>query len=169
MTTSQARRAGETPRPETTLHLEFFGGMRVASGGVPVAGFASQKARALLAYLAVTARPHTRAGLAGLFWGELPEADARMNLRGVLMHLQRAVGPHLHATRETVAFDRGRPYWLDVEAFEAGLQQHRVAPDPAALGATAALYRGAFLEGLAVREAPAFEEWYQRKAMSGSE
>ncbi len=132
-TPSRASGAGEAPPPEAPLHLELLGGLRAARGGIPLGGFASQKARALLAYLAITGRPHARAALAGLLWGELPEADARTNLRGVLMNLQRVVGPHLQVTRETIAFDRGRPYWLDVEAFEAGLRRRGAAPDPAAL------------------------------------
>ena len=45
----------------------------------PVTAFASNKVRALLAYLAVEAdRPHRREALAGLLWPEQPEAKASM-------------------------------------------------------------------------------------------
>jgi DNA-binding SARP family transcriptional activator len=42
-----------------------------------------------LYYLALTSRPHARATLAGLLWGELSETDARMNLRHVLTNLRQ--------------------------------------------------------------------------------
>jgi predicted ATPase/DNA-binding SARP family transcriptional activator len=139
------------------LHLELLGAPQITRGGSPIAGFVSAKAPALLIYLAVTARPHTRAALAGLLWGELPEPDARMNLRNAIANLRRLVGPHLIITRETLAFDRSAPYWLDVELFQANLQPPD--PDLGRLRAAAALYKGDLLEGFYVRDAPAFEEW----------
>ncbi|MEK7326851.1 MAG: alpha/beta hydrolase, partial [Chloroflexota bacterium] len=58
----------------TELRLSLLGGVHVTHGGEPVTGFISNKALGLLCYLAVTARPHQRDTLAGLFWGELPQA-----------------------------------------------------------------------------------------------
>jgi DNA-binding SARP family transcriptional activator len=74
---------------------------------------------ALLAYLAVTGRPHLRPALVGLLWGDMPEARARNNLSKALTHLRHTVGHHLDITRERVALARERPYWLDVEVFAA--------------------------------------------------
>ena len=51
---------------------------------MPVTGFIYNKALALLAYLAVTGRPHSRDALAGLLWGEMPDAAAKANLRKIL-------------------------------------------------------------------------------------
>ena len=51
----------------------------------PIAGFESNKVRALLAYLAIeTDRPHSRDELVGLLWPEQPDATARANLRQAL-------------------------------------------------------------------------------------
>src|SRR5687768_6259562 len=103
-----------------TLRLRLLGGLRVTCGEreeAPLAGFISRKAQALLCYLAVTGRAHSREALAALLWGETSEAAARTSLRQALANLQRLVGAHLQATREAVAFDRAAPYWLDVEAF----------------------------------------------------
>ena len=86
------------------LRLELLGGLRVSRAGRPVPGFVSAKAPALLAYLAVTARPHSREALAGLLWGEGAEDDARASLRVALSNLRRLVGAHLTITRETIAF-----------------------------------------------------------------
>src|SRR5918998_2903392 len=108
------------------LRLALLGGLRITLGlaadEAPLRGFVSAKAQALLCYLAVTARPHFREALAGLLWGEMPDEDARATLRQALTNLRRLVGPPLTITRETVAFDRASPYWLDVERFEAHLQ-----------------------------------------------
>jgi DNA-binding SARP family transcriptional activator len=49
------------------------------------------KGQALLAYLAVTRQPHSCSALAGLLWSEMPESDARANLRVTLSQLRKAV------------------------------------------------------------------------------
>ena len=79
------------------------------------------KAQALLFYLAVTGTSQSRSTLAGLLWADMPEEDARTNLRQVLTNLRRVVGPYLTITRQTVAFNRESDYWLDVEVFQAGV------------------------------------------------
>ncbi len=145
------------------LRLETLGTLRVARGAETLTGFVSSKAPALLCYLAVTGRPHARSALAALLWTEMPEEDARRSLRVVLVNLRQALAPHLHITRETIAFDRTRPYWVDVERFEVALHgpedARDSAPDVERLRAAVALYRGDFLEGFYARDAPAFEEW----------
>jgi CubicO group peptidase (beta-lactamase class C family) len=50
-----------------------------------VTGFRTSKAQALLYYLAVTGRPYTRPTLAGLFWGDQPEAVAHTSLSKYLL------------------------------------------------------------------------------------
>jgi predicted ATPase/DNA-binding SARP family transcriptional activator len=156
------------------LRLRLLGGAGVLRGGKPLTGFYSNKARALLFYLAVAGRrpagtAHARPALAGLLWADMPEPKALTNLRQALANLRKLVGGHLHITRRAVAFDRDSPYWLDVEAFEAGLADAANAADevePAAgaaalprLRAAVDLYRGDFLAGFYVRDAPLFEEW----------
>ncbi len=139
------------------LRLEVLGGLRITRGGAPV-DFVSSKAPALLVYLAVTGRLHYRAALAALLWSEHPEEDARRNLRVVLANLRQTLAPHLLITREAIAFDRAGDYWLDVDQFEAALQAESPV-DVSRLQAAVRLYRGDFLEGFYVREAPAFDEW----------
>ena len=66
----------------TRLSLALLGPMQITLGGRPVGGFTYNKARALLAYLAVeTGRPHQRDALATLLWPDLPDDAARHNLR----------------------------------------------------------------------------------------
>jgi DNA-binding SARP family transcriptional activator len=74
------------------LELTLFGSPEVRLHGHPVTGFRSSKAQALLYYLAVTGRPHTRPTLAGLLWGDQPDAAARVSLSKYLSDLRDLVG-----------------------------------------------------------------------------
>jgi WD40 repeat protein/DNA-binding SARP family transcriptional activator len=145
------------------LQLALLGKLEITQDGEPVPGLHSAKAQALLCYLAVTGRPHFRPVLTGLLWGDLAETNARANLRRELSSLRQAVGDHLVITRQEVAFDRKVPYWLDVEQFESGATHQGKGSshldDVERLREVVDLYRGDFLEGFYLREAPAFEEW----------
>ncbi len=144
------------------LDIRLFGGLRIALDGEPVSAFMSQKVPALLAYLAVSGRAQRRDDLAALLWGEMPDADARNNLRQALANLRKLLEPCLTITRETVELNDRPPVFLDTTAFEAALALPPGLPAEdraAALTAAAALYTGDFLAGFFVREAPAFEEW----------
>lgn len=143
------------------LEICLFGGLRVVVNDEPITSFMSAKAPALLAYLAVSGRVQRRDDLAALLWGEMPEADAKNNLRQVLTNLRRFVDPWLLITRETVEMNPATPYCLDVTLFDAQLATAtHAAHDRTARWETAtALYTGDFLAGFFVRDAPAFEEW----------
>ncbi|MBM4459670.1 MAG: hypothetical protein FJ011_18230 [Chloroflexi bacterium] len=144
------------------LEIHLFGGLRITLNGVPQTDFMSQKVPALLAYLALNAGPQRRDDLAALLWGELPDSDARNNLRQALANLRRALDAHLHITRETAELRPDTVRLLDVSVFEDGLRLPADLPPAvrcARLEDAAALYRGDFLTGFFVRDAPAFEEW----------
>jgi DNA-binding SARP family transcriptional activator/predicted ATPase len=140
------------------LQLKLLGNPEIRRGE-RILSFGSSKAQALLCYLAVTGRPHSRTALAGLLWGEMPETDAGNNLRKALTHLRQLVGPHLSIARQTVAFNRDNSYWLDVETLENAVRNAPAETDIDRLRQAVELYRGDFLEGFYVRQAPAFEEW----------
>ena len=146
------------------LQLKLLGNLEIRRSGSLVTGFTSNKVQALLCYLAVTGRPHLRPVLAGLLWGESPEASALNGLRQALTNLRQLVGPHVSITREDVAFNLELPYQLDVRAFEARVAGACVQDTQAGSGIkgleeAVALYRGDFLEGFYVHHAPGFEEW----------
>jgi DNA-binding SARP family transcriptional activator len=142
------------------LELALMGELQISLDGNPLTYLTSIKAQALLCYLAVTGRSHSRQALAGLLWGEMPEPHGRRNLRGVVMKLRRYVEPHLTVTQNALGFNRQSDYRLDVESFRATLERRPGnLPSPEAARHAAALYRGDFLEDLHVRHAPAFEEW----------
>ncbi|MBK7917848.1 MAG: hypothetical protein IPJ94_16620 [Chloroflexi bacterium] len=144
------------------LEIRLFGGMAIRRGDAPISGFVSNKAPALLAYLAVTGRTHQRDVLAALLWGEMTDADAKNNLRQMLTNLRKLVDPHLFITRETVGWNTAVPHTLDVAQFEHHLHTARGADQftrIAALQQASILYQGDFLAGFYVRDAPEFEEW----------
>ncbi len=140
------------------LRLELLGGLTITQNNAPVTNFMSGKVPALLAYLAVTKRAHSRDALAALLWGDLPETDAKNNLRQTLSNLKKFFEPHLDITRDTVAFDSREPYSLDVEQFEK-IGDRRPDIPISNLESLISVYRGDFLDGFFVRDASEFEEW----------
>lgn len=141
-----------------TLQIDLLGYPQVRLAGEPVL-FARRAAMALLAYLAVTGRPHSREWLAALLGGEIADSRARMLLRNALTGLTSQLGEHLVATRQCVSLNPELPLALDVAALEEGLRAATVAGDVARLQLTVDRYQHEFLEGFALRNAPAFDEW----------
>jgi DNA-binding SARP family transcriptional activator len=157
------------------LVLSLLGPLQATLDGVPVAGFESQKMRALLAYLSLEAdRPHARDALAGLLWPNQIDQDARNNLRQALANLrqalddQRATPPYLRITRDTVQFNRASDHQIDVVVFSDHLTAcdqhlHRHPETCRSCGQrlqqAAALYRGSFLDQFFLNDSAAFEEW----------
>jgi DNA-binding SARP family transcriptional activator/Tol biopolymer transport system component len=146
------------------LTLSLLGPFQASLDGQPVAGFESDKARALLAYLALESdRPHRRAKLAGLLWPERSDRDALNNLRHALANLRRVIRdqdadpPFLRVSRQAIRFDRSSDASVDAATFNALIDQP--APSAADLEEAVALYRGDLLEGFFVGDSVRFEEW----------
>ncbi len=137
------------------LALRLLGAPEITRDGEPVGGFRSNKARALLFYVAVSGRSVSRARLAALLWGDLPQENADANLRKTLTNLRRIAASHLTITRHNVTLNDENPLRLDVREFEAA----RTGDDVDALESAVALYGGEFLDGFYVRQAPEFEAW----------
>jgi DNA-binding SARP family transcriptional activator/predicted ATPase len=139
------------------LNLALLGGFQGRVGAAAPLRLPTRKTKALLAFLALPpGRSHPREKLASLLWGGMPEPQARQGLRQSLFALRKAVGVPpvtLLIDGETVALN---PSAVDVDVAE--FEREVAEGTPAALDRAAALYRGEFLEGLAVQEAP-FEEW----------
>ena len=134
------------------LRLTFLGKLKFERNNRPLT-LTSVKGQALLAYLAVTRQAHSRSALAGLLWSDMPEADARTNLRVTLSQLRKVVGDVVIATRRTVELNLDSDLWLDVAILE------QAASSGNDLAAAADLYRGDFLDDFYVPEAELFEEW----------
>jgi DNA-binding SARP family transcriptional activator len=119
-----------------------------ADGGtiVPQPG---AKVLALLTYLVLEPGAHSREELAGLFWGESPEPEARASLRQALKHLRDSVGEIVHSDRAVVELTQ--PIDCEVADFRrlAGQEPQRAL----------ATDIPRFLAGFSVRHAPQFDEW----------
>ena len=115
----------------------------------------TRKAEALLAVLALSSRggvPRDR--ILNLFWGDRAEAHARHSLSQTMSSLRASFGKDaIVADRDVIGLATAQ---LDVDV----LQFLRAAEsdEPAELQRAAALYRGALLDGLALRET-AFQQW----------
>ena len=70
--------------------LTLLGLPSLAVGGRLVTPPLGAKELGLLAFLALEGRSHAREELAGLLWGESPEAEARASLRQALKHIRDA-------------------------------------------------------------------------------
>jgi DNA-binding SARP family transcriptional activator len=146
------------------LSIHVLGPFQVSLDGEPASGFASDKVRALLAYLALLPdRPHPRETLAGLLWPDFPERSARTNLRNALANLRYVLGDtaasthFLLRTHQMIQFNQQSDYWLDADAFE-GLAA-TVPATSEKLEQALGLVRGPFLEGFSLADAAPFEEW----------
>lgn len=154
------------------LALDLFGSFRAAVGGTPLTGFRSDKARALLAYLAVEGdRPHARSSLATLLWPDMLDDAALGNLRKTLHRLQETLAPTgdavLLVTRQAIALNRAacvtdvttfRDLLADTETHDhASLHECDCCLDR--LGRATALYRGELLAGFTLLDADPFDEW----------
>mgnify|MGYP005842827205 CR=1 FL=1 len=144
------------------LELLLLGPLKISIAGRPVLGLASLKAKALLANLAVERRPVPRGTLAGLLWSDLPEEDARRNLRVEISRLRRLLDPYLHFTHQEGMLKPGALSQVDVyklESLLAAVQGSSVPVPLKELTQVIRLYRADFLSGLQLRGAPLFEEW----------
>jgi predicted ATPase/DNA-binding SARP family transcriptional activator/Tfp pilus assembly protein PilF len=160
----------------TKLSIRLLGPLQVTLDGQPLTDFATDKARALLAYLAVESdHSQRRDTLAGLLWPEHPQRQARQSLRQTLVRLRQALGddqergePFLLSDRETVQFNSGSDHWLDVASFTVLTQDckgHRHRRPGLCLlclrrmARAVELYQGDFLAQFFLRDSEAFEEW----------
>jgi DNA-binding SARP family transcriptional activator/tetratricopeptide (TPR) repeat protein len=119
----------------------------------------SAKAVALLAFLALTRTPQSRDRLLGLLWAESSEEAAHKNLRNTLWAIRKTFGEDLLQV-EKDRLNLFQAAWIDVREFEKTADW----PFQSAIGnlpreAAISLYRGPFLDGLNLSDAPEFETW----------
>jgi DNA-binding SARP family transcriptional activator len=140
------------------LSLELLGGFRLRTRAGEAVRLPTNKARALLAFLALhPGEPQGRAKLWTLLWSDFGEAQARDSLRQTLSLLRKALAeaaePVLVAQADGIVFEPAG-ISIDVGAFEQLAGQ--TEPEP--LAQAAELYRGDLLDGLQLRS-PEFEGW----------
>ncbi len=150
-----------------TLRLRLLGQPLVWRDEQPVR-FKTRKALAAVAYVAAEGGLPSREQLAALLWPDHDLVDARKNLRTALSYVHQALGDGaLTATHEAVSLDPAAPLTLDLDlqTLARVLRQARTAEGDdvsvlqTQLEQAVALYRGPFLAGLDIPDAPEFEAW----------
>jgi pimeloyl-ACP methyl ester carboxylesterase/DNA-binding SARP family transcriptional activator len=121
---------------------------------------ASKKTRALLAYLAVTARAHSRDRLCAMFWG-VPD-DPRAALRWSLSHLRPLIDDddsrRIIADRESVGLDLDC-VTVDILSLRSAARGGLEIMSTEALREAALALEGEFLEGLDLPDCQEFVIW----------
>jgi DNA-binding SARP family transcriptional activator/predicted ATPase len=116
----------------------------------------TQKALALLAYLAVERRAINRAQLVALFWPDADESRGRGMLRNTLAYLKDALGAHadavLRADRDVIGLHDGA-LALDLDLAQV------ISNDPASIEPALGHHRGEFMQGVAFDDAAELERW----------
>ncbi|MFZ7127124.1 MAG: alpha/beta fold hydrolase [Desulfobacterales bacterium] len=150
----------------TAIRLYLLGSPRLEKDG-RTPELKLKKAMGILAYLAVTGRPHTRDSLAALFWPESNQKAGRASLRRTLHRLRLSAGGRLlnvEGDQVGVAGD-AVDLWVDALAFQSRCSAAKKASDTDvtavvdALTEAAALYVDAFMAGFHLADCPAFDEW----------
>ena len=146
------------------LTIRLFGPPEVQVAGVPLLALHDCKARALLFYLVVTGQSHARDHLAALLWSESPDSNARHSLRTSLYHLRQVL--HTQGISESLVGDGDLVYFrLSNEACDIPrFYQLLTLGNESALAEAVSLYRGPFLQGFTLGDAPIFEEWVRYEA-----
>jgi WD40 repeat protein/DNA-binding SARP family transcriptional activator/energy-coupling factor transporter ATP-binding protein EcfA2 len=159
----------------TQLEINLLGTFQAKLDGEVVAGFRSDKTRALLAYLLVEGtRTHRRDWLATLLWGEFDDRSARRSLSSALANLRHLLAPMgaaaaLEADRTDVWLQvNPQAVVVDILMFRELLASTEAHTHRALIHCVACVQRlvqatdlfvGPFLAGLAFNDSITFDEW----------
>jgi len=160
------------------LILRLLGTPEVSHAEQPLT-FQTRKVLALLAYLAVEQGVHSRDKITALLWPESDEERGKASLRRALAYVResldepsheraRNVPPpstHVLVEHHTLSFNLASDFEGDTQTLQTAftLARRRSSGDPrthlAHLQMGASCYRGNFLDGLSLPDAPDFEDW----------
>ena len=142
------------------LRILALGGLTVELRGQPLPALAAQrKALALLALLAANSeRGLSRDKIAAYLWPDADTGQARNSLAQLVYRIRRELG--------------GDPFTGDAELrlneamIDSDVRAFRRAVDEGNHAEATGLYRGDFLDGFFLREAPEFERWVDAERRS---
>jgi DNA-binding SARP family transcriptional activator/predicted ATPase/Flp pilus assembly protein TadD len=157
------------------ITMQCFGGFHLEIDEKETHNFSTDKARALLIYLAIQA-PHRfqRSHLAGLLWSDFSEEQALHNLRQTLVTIKKAIPaqtnhpPLLITYQNTIAINPDLKFWVDVNAFDHAYHngikhftkdQHLDQLNLVVMKEALLLFKGPFLEHFSLNASPLFDEW----------
>ena len=149
------------------LDIHLLGQFQVSLKEERVSNFVSDKARALLAYLAVEGhKAQRRETLAHLLWPNKSDTRARANLRSALANLRQVIGelqadsPYLLITHQDIKIDPCDQVRLDVDEFSEIFNIKAIEPQNISqFDKVLTIYQGEFLTGFNLSENLPFNEW----------
>jgi two-component SAPR family response regulator/KaiC/GvpD/RAD55 family RecA-like ATPase len=155
------------------LKLSLLGTPQI-SHGEQVVTLPTKKALALLVYLAIEKNWYTRDKICSLLWPDSDDIHARGTLRRVLTQIRQSIqhdtavqnGSHLLTQQDLVALDFEYELQVDTLILQNTFEIARaVTPfninqeTIKTLQAAVNLYKGDFLEGFGLDDAPDFDDW----------
>ncbi|MGZ3611556.1 MAG: AAA family ATPase, partial [Ktedonobacteraceae bacterium] len=163
------------------LHLSLLGTPEIRHDEQLLA-FTTRKAMAILTYLVAEGRKFSREKITTLFWPESDIARGRGSLRLTLTYLRETLNekavslsspdsPHLIIKRDSLGFNFASEYELDLDILDSAYKYartHAGSEGPRGNGRKTVLaqfqraihvYRGDFLDGFSLEDAPDFEDW----------
>jgi DNA-binding SARP family transcriptional activator len=110
-----------------TLEIRLFGNLSIERDGQQLPRLPSKRVRHLLSYLLLNGDTfHSREHLAGLFWGDRDDRQARHCLNTTLWRLQTVLGqpagpgqPYLRADAQSIGFNAASDIRIDAIEFES--------------------------------------------------
>ncbi|VAW33426.1 hypothetical protein MNBD_CHLOROFLEXI01-4938 [hydrothermal vent metagenome] len=137
-----------------TRTVKLLGSLAITENGRSSLLRKNAKGCALLIYLIVTQKSHSREHIADLLWEARSTSQSLRNLRVLLTRI-RPLLPELQISRQELAFHPEPETKIDfvrlVEALTTSESDHLAAALP--------LYDGALLAGFHIENAPRFNEW----------
>ncbi len=152
------------------LRIQLLGELSITLDSIEIHDFRSMKTKLLFCYLCLSKQRHTRKALAGLFWSELSEENASVNLRMAIANLKTHFSTYLIINRQTISFNEALPHSVDVVQFQTLVGQVSGSNKQIDLFTEALkYYKGEFLSGIYLEDAPLFEEWMlnRRERLAG--
>lgn len=135
------------------FQLKLLGGASIESDGVPLSGTVAQRRRlALLALLARSPGGMSRERLVAYLFPDVDSARAHRALSDALHAIRRALG-------KDAVTSAGDQLHLNPTLVAADVAEFDSAVRAAELERAVSLYRGPFLDGFFVADAPDFERW----------
>lgn len=137
--------------------LQLFGGCALVSNGETVTGPPAQRRRlALLALLASSPGGVSRDKIVAFFWPEDDRERARHFLADSLFTLRKSLA-------KDAVLTTGDDVRLNSKVIASDVARFEELADAGKMAEAAALYRGPFLDGFFVADAPEFERWVERE------
>ncbi|WP_218573493.1 alpha/beta hydrolase [Rheinheimera lutimaris] len=141
-----------------TIAINMLGKLELRRNGMVIAMPASKRSRALLAYLALTARPHRRDRLCEVFWEipDDPKGALRWSLSKIRPLVNDATAERLQADRERVSLVSS-DICIDLQQLIAKSQQSDLSI--AELEELLLQSQQPFLQGLDLPDQSLFQDW----------